>query len=146
MRPTRVRDLLILGALALAVGYGVLVVAYYSLSSALPRSAPLSVLLVGVVELQVAVTTRRRVLGRPRSRPILPLTVARLAALGKASSATAALTFGAWIAVLAYTLPRLGAPAVAGADAITAGLGIGAGTVLLAGGLLLERACRVPTP
>ncbi len=143
MRPTRALDLLVIAVLGLAAVYGLLVLAYYSLPTALPRTAPLSLLLVGVAEVQLALTTRRRVLGRPRSRPILPLAVARLAALGKASSATAALTLGAWGAVLGYTLPRASAPPVAGADAITAGLGLLAGVVLLVGGLLLERACRV---
>lgn len=144
MNPTRARDLVVTAVVVLGLVYLVLTAAYYSLPTALPRTAPLSVLLVAVAELQLAASTRRRVLGRPRSRPIMPLTVARTAALAKASSATAALIVGAWLAVLAYTVPRIGAPPVAGADAITAGLGIGAGVVLLAGGLLLERACRVP--
>ena len=51
--------------------------------------------------------------------------------------------FGVWAGVLANTLPRGSEPPVAGADSITAGLGLGSAVVLLAGALLLEWACRI---
>lgn len=143
MKPTRTRDLVLALGITLVVAYLVLALLWYSLPAALPRSAPLSLLLVGVAVLQLASHTRRRLQGRPGSRPIVPLTVARLAALGRSSSMTGAVTLGAWGALLAWTLPRLGAPPVAGADAITAGLGLLASMLLLVGGLLLERVCRV---
>ncbi|HMA47738.1 MAG TPA: DUF3180 domain-containing protein [Frankiaceae bacterium] len=143
MTPTRARTLA-----AAAVSAGVLVYLplrlVYDDIPRLPRTAPLSLLLVGLVEAQAAVLTRARLARRPGTRPILPLTVARLAALAKASSLAGAVLAGAWAAVLAYTVPRADEIGVAGADAITAGLGLGAAVVLVAAALLLERVCRVP--
>ncbi|MCK9897067.1 DUF3180 domain-containing protein [Frankia sp. AgB32] len=145
MKPTRARDLVLV-----AVGFGVLayVLLWWSYRSipSLPRTAPLSVLVIGAIELQVAGMTRRRLEGRPGTRPIMPLTVARLAALAKASSATAAALAGGWAGTLGYTLPRTDEFPTAGSDALTAGLGLAAAVVLLAGGLLLERVCRVRRP
>jgi hypothetical protein len=133
-----------------AVGFGVL--AYlllwwaYRTIPTLPRTAPLSVVLIGIIELQVAGQTRRRLDGRPGTRPILPLTVARLAALAKASSVTGAALAGGWAGTLGYTVPRTDEFPTAGSDAITAGLGLAAAVVLLVGGLVLERVCRVRKP
>lgn len=143
MTPTRARTLA-----AAAVSAGVLVYLLlrlvYDNIPRLPRTAPLSLLLVGLVEAQAAVLTRARLARRPGTRPILPITVARLAALAKASSLAGAVLAGAWAAVLGYTVPRADEIGVAGADAITAGLGLGAAVVLVAAALLLERVCRVP--
>jgi hypothetical protein len=143
VRPTSLRLLLLAGLLALIVTYLLLRAFYLRLPNALPRTAPLSVLFVGLLELLLALSVRARRAGRPGTRPILPLTVARLAALARASSLVAAVVLGAWVAVLAETVPRGSDPPVAGADTITAGLGVGAAIVLLAGALLLEFACRV---
>jgi hypothetical protein len=126
-------------------GYLLLWWAYRSIPT-LPRTAPLSVVLIGIIELQVAGQTRRRLEGRPGTRPILPLTVARLAALAKASSTTGAALAGVWAGVLGYTIPRTDEFPTAGSDAITAGLGLAAAAVLLVGGLVLERVCRVRKP
>lgn len=136
---------LLLAALAigLIVSYALMRGFYLRLPNQLPRTAPLSVLFVGLLEILLGFSVRARLAGRPGTKPILPLTVARTAALARASSAAAAAVAGAWAGVLLYTLPRHNDPPVAGADAITAGLGLGAAAVLLAGALLLEFACRV---
>jgi hypothetical protein len=112
------------------------------LPNQLPRTAPLSVLFVGLLEILLTLSIRARRAGRPGTKPVLPLTVARMAALARASSLAAAVVLGLWVGVLAETLPRGSDPPVAGADAITAGLGLGATVVLLVGALLLESACR----
>lgn len=143
MRPTSTRLLVLAALVALAVTYLLLRVYYLQLSNQLPRSAPLSVLFVGLLELLVALSVRARRSGRPGTRPIQPLTVARLAALARASSLAAAVVLGVWAGVLAETVPRRSDPPVAGADAITAGLGIAAAVVLLVAALLLEAACRI---
>jgi Protein of unknown function (DUF3180) len=143
MRPTPARLLLLAGLLALAVTYALMQAFYLRLPDALPRTAPLSVLVAGLLELLVTFSVRARLAGRPGTRPILPLTVARLAALARASSLVGAVVLGIWAGVLANTLPRGSQPPVAGADSITAGLGLGASIVLLVGGLLLESACRI---
>ncbi|ABD13750.1 hypothetical protein ThrDRAFT_01234 [Frankia casuarinae] len=142
MRPTRARDLIAVAVAFGVLGYLLLWWAYRSIPT-LPRTASVSVLMIGAIELQVASLTRRRLEGRPGTRPILPLTVARLAALAKASSVVGAALAGIWAGVFGYTMPRTGEFPTAGGDALTAGLGLAAAMVLLTGGLILERVCRV---
>ncbi|MEX5635985.1 DUF3180 domain-containing protein [Parafrankia sp. FMc2] len=142
MRPTHVRDLLSVAVVVGALVYLLLWWRYQSLPQ-VPPTTSLSVLLVGLIELQVASLTRRRLAGRPGTRPILPLTVARLAALAKATSVVGAALAGGWTALLAYTAPRTDEFGTAGGDALSAGLGLGATAVLIAGGLALERVCRI---
>ncbi|MGZ6839309.1 MAG: DUF3180 domain-containing protein [Frankiaceae bacterium] len=145
MKPTRARDLVIAAVIGGVFCYLVFTRVYLDLPT-LPRTAPLSVLLIGLVELQVAALVRNRLDGRPGTRPISPIVVARFAALAKASSLAGAAIAGCWAGVLAYTVPRAGELAAAGADAITAGLGLVAALILVAGALLLERACRARQP
>ncbi|CUU57720.1 Protein of unknown function (DUF3180) [Parafrankia irregularis] len=135
-------DLLSVAVVVGAAVYLLLWWRYQSLPQ-IPPTTSLSVLLVGLIELQTASLTKRRLAGRPGTRPILPLTVARLAALAKATSVVAAALIGGWTALLAYTAPRTGDFGTAGGDALAAGLGLAATAVLLAGGLVLERACRI---
>lgn len=143
MRPTTWRVLLAAGLAGFVVAFALLSAVYLRLSDPLPRSAPLSLLVAGLLEVLVALSVRARLGRRPGARPIAPLTVARLAALARASSLVGAVVFGLWAGVLATTLPRGSDPPVAGADSITAGLGLGSAVVLLAGALLLERMCRI---
>ncbi|WP_131764759.1 DUF3180 domain-containing protein [Candidatus Protofrankia californiensis] len=143
MKPTRVRELVAAAVVVGVLAYVFLTFTYRDLPR-FPRTAPLSLFIVGLVEAQTASITRRRLQGRPGTRPILPLTVARLAALAKASSLAGAALVGAWAAVLGYVLPRLGEFGTAGTDAVTAALGVSAALVLLVSGLLLERVCRIP--
>ncbi|WP_322748939.1 MULTISPECIES: DUF3180 domain-containing protein [unclassified Frankia] len=143
MKPTRARDLVAAAVVAGAFTYVFMIFNYQNLPR-FPHTAPLSLVIVGLVEAQTASITRRRLQGRPGTRPILPLTVARLAAMAKASSLAGAALAGAWASVFGYVLPRSDEFLTAGTDTITAGLGIGAAAVLVVGGLLLERVCRVP--
>lgn len=143
MRPTSVRLLLLCAVVGAVVTYVVLAEVYPRLSNPLPRSGPASVLVAGVLEGIVSISVRARLARRPGARPIAPLTVARLAALARASNVVAALVLGLWVGVLGTTLPKGNDTPVAGSDSITAGLGAGAAVVLLVGALLLERACRV---
>lgn len=147
MNPTRSRDLVIAGGIALIISYA-LMRAYYlgSLTSALPRTPVISVALAALVEGQLGRAVRARLAGRPHTRPIMPITVARFAALARASSLAAAVVIGAWAGVLIYTVPRGSQPAVAGADTITAALGVASGIALLAAALWLELGCRQRRP
>jgi hypothetical protein len=142
MNPTRARDLIAAAVVAGGLVYLLLVWTYRTLPQ-LPRTGPLSVLVIALLELQTASITRRRLAGRPGTRPIMPITVARLAVLARASSLTAAVMAGGWAALLAYTAAHLDTYGTAGADLITAGLGLGSAVALLVGALLLERVCRV---
>jgi hypothetical protein len=143
VNPTRARDLVIAGGLALVISYLLMRFFYLtSITSALPRTPAISVGIVGLVEAELGRGVRARLAGRPHTKAILPITVARSAALSKASSIAASVVVGAWAGVLAYTAPRGQQPAVAGADTITASLGIASGIVLLAAALWLELGCR----
>jgi hypothetical protein len=143
VKPTRARDLV--GAtVVFGVAAYLLVRAWYYDLPAFPRTAPLTLFVVAVIEAQTAGITRRRLAGRPGTRPIMPLTVARLAALAKASSLAGSALAGAWAGALIYTASRAGEIGAAGADAITAGLGFGAALLLVGAALALERVCRVP--
>jgi len=142
MRPTRARELAGAVLAAGVLAYLLLVWSYRTLPQ-LPRTGPLSVFVIAILELQTASITRRRLAGRPGTKPIMPLTVARLAVLAKASSLTAAVMAGGWAALLAYTAAHLNTYGTAGADLITAGLGLGSAVALIVAALLLERVCRV---
>jgi hypothetical protein len=143
VNPTRPRGLVIAGAIALIISY-VLMRIYYlgSLTSALPRTPVISVAIAALVEGQLGRAVRARLAGRPDTKPIMPITVARFAALARASSLAGAAVIGAWGGVLLYTVPRGSQPAVAGADTITAALGVASGIALLAAALWLELGCR----
>lgn len=143
MKPTTWRVLLAAGLAGFVLAFALMSAVYLRLADPLPRSAPLSLLVAGLLEVLVALSVRARLSRRPGARPIAPLTVARLAALARASSLVGAVVFGLWAGVLATTLPRGSDPPVAGADSITAGLGLGSAVVLLVGALLLERMCRI---
>ena len=143
MKPTRTRQL-ILAAVAAGVGVYLVMRTLYlnSITSALPRTPVISVAIVALVEAELGRGVRARLAGRPGTKAILAITVARFAALARASSLAGALVAGAWAGVVAYTAPRGDQPAVAGADTITASLGIASGAGLVAAALWLEYGCR----
>jgi hypothetical protein len=143
VNPTRPRELVIAGGLALVVSY-LLMRFYYldSISTAFPRTPVITVTIAALVEAELGRGVRARLAGRPGAKAIMPIAVARFAALARASSLVGALVLGAWVGVLAYTAPRGNQPTVARADTITAALGIGSGALLLAAALWLELGCR----
>jgi hypothetical protein len=143
VKPTRSLELLAALLVVGVLSYLILMLTYADLPT-FPRTAPLSLLIVGLVELQTANITRNRLRRRGGAKPIAPLTVARLAALAKASSLAGAAIAGFWAAVLVYTAPRTDEFGTAGTDALTAGLGLAAAALLVVGALLLERVCRIP--
>ena len=155
MTPVRRRDLAVL-VLGLAVAAWLLVRAYYGqlppLDSWLP--APLGVLAVaeamGARTLHARLSAQRegrRGPGRTpatAARPVEPMLVARLAVLAQASAWVAAVFTGLWTGVLLHTGPALGRLSAAGADTVTAVLGIVLSLGLGVAALWLEHVCRVP--
>jgi hypothetical protein len=119
--------------------------ARYSDLPPLPATAALSTFLLAVAEAFLAPSVRARLAGRPRTKPIMPIVVARTAALAKASSALGALLAGAWLGVEAYVLPRSEARTPR-ADSVRAALGLVSALLLVGAALWLENVCRVPTP
>jgi hypothetical protein len=86
---------------------------------------------------------RARIQGRRGARPAPPLFVARMVALAKASSQTAALLAGVCVGFIVYLSGMTSAPTPRG-DLVNASLSFGACLVLLAAALFLEYCCRVP--
>lgn len=149
MTPTRPRTLLALVLAFALLSYLVAVLAYGSLPF-LPRYAPVSIVLLALVELTMAKVVRDRVThrldanGRPKGRPLHPMQIARAAVLAKASSAGGAILLGGYGGLLAWTLPRRDEIAATGDDAVVAGISTVASLLLVVAALLLERACRRP--
>lgn len=150
MTPTRPGRLVALALVAALAAYAAARAAYGSLPQ-LPGSAPVTLAVVAAAELVLAKVVRDRVLRRPARpgaaprRPMHPVQVARAAALAKASSPAGALIAGVYVGLFAYTAThrRL---AAAQDDVVVSGLSALAAAALVAGALLLERACRVPGP
>jgi hypothetical protein len=147
MRPTRLSTLALLAGAFALLGYLLAELAYAELQ-VLPWFAPISLVLLAIVEAGMAKVVRDRLTGRrgrdgrPRGRPLHPMQVARAAVLAKASSPTGAVLLGAYVGLLAYVLPdqdRLRN------DLVVSALSALASLTLIVAALLLERACRTPS-
>lgn len=148
MRPTRLSVLLLTLLVAGACGY-VLTESAYSSLPPLPGIAPITLLLVAVVEGWMAVIIRnkirsRRPVGRPVGRPMHPIQVARAVVLAKASSVGGAVVAGLYGGGFVWTFARRDQLATYSNDARVSGLAALAGLLLVVAALLLERACRTP--
>lgn len=142
MKPTRPATLVALILVGGATAYLLLRLVYASLPP-LSATGPALLFLLGVLEAGVANVIRARLAGRPRTRPIMPIAVARVAALAKASSAVGALVAGGYLGVIGYTAPSTGHPDPAHDLAIGIA-GALAAALLVTCAVLLERACRTP--
>lgn len=146
MRPTRPRLLLGVGS-SVAVVVVVLLRVSYDVLPELPSGWTVSVLFIAAVEALLAWTTRSRLVGGGRLATRLePLTVARYAALARASSPVGAGAVGAWLGVLGYLLGHRGSLPAVDHDRRVALLGVGTGLALTAAALWLEWVCRVRPP
>ena len=159
MNPVRRRDLAVL-ALGLALAAWLLVRSFYGQLPPLEwwLPAPLAVLAVAealgartvrtrLAALRDARAARRRTTASPVAgpvRPVEPMLVARLAVLAQASAWVGAGFAGVWGGVLAHVAPAVGRLQAAGADTVTAVIGIACAAGLVAAALALESACRVP--
>jgi hypothetical protein len=143
MRPTRAAALVALVLVAGAASY-VLARLFYADVQSPPTLAPVWILLLALAEGYTAQLTRGRLAGRPGTKPINPIVVARLAALAKASSPVGALATGAYAGFLGKVATTAGD--AARQDTRTAIAGVVCGLALIAAALLLERVCRVKPP
>ena len=143
MRPTRLRVLLAWVVAGLVLG-GVLVAAAYGDLPPLPRYAPVTLVLLTVVEVLMARVVRDRVQGRARrgARPLHPVQVARAAALAKASSPCGALLLGVYAGLAVRLLPS--EAVAARGDLYVCLVSALCSAALVGAALLLERACRTP--
>jgi Protein of unknown function (DUF3180) len=142
MIPTRPRTLVLIVVLAAAVTWAVLVAVYASLPPLTWTLVP-ALLIAAAVEAWFGRDLRARIQGRIPARPVPALFVARIVALAKATSQTAALLAGVSAGFMIYLAGMLNAPTPR-SDLIDASLSFGGSVVLLAAGLFLENCCRVP--
>lgn len=110
----------------------------------LPRYAPASLVALALAEAVGGSGVRARLAGTRGLRPLPALTVARAAALAKASSLVGALVTGGYGALALYTLSRRSDVAAARRDSVISVLGVLAAIALTAAALYLERSCRTP--
>ncbi len=151
---TRSRDLLTVAGAALVVGYVLVRIAYGSLP-VFPRLAGVSAAVLGIGEAIAGAVIRARlqagrvdrrspVAAGDELRPLPPLIGARALMVAKASSLAGAGLAGLWTGLLLYTAPDAGSVAAAGADNVTAVVGVVCAAVLVGGALWLERGCVYP--
>ena len=142
MTPTRSRTLVLIGVIAAGVTWALLTVIYASLPPLTWTLVP-ALLIGAALEAWTGRDLRARIQGRQAARPAPPLFVARMVALAKASSQTAALLAGVCAGFIIYLSGMTSAPTPRG-DLVNASLSFGACLVLLAAALFLEYCCRVP--
>ena len=142
MRPTRASVLA-----ALVVVPAVLVVAYVLVLTpvlpVVPRSLPVVLAVAALGMLAATLAFRRRLSGAPGAKPYDPLQAARMVVLAKACAHGGAVLAGGYTGLTIALLVR-SSSAARRSDALVAGLGALAALGLMAVGLFLEHACRVP--
>jgi hypothetical protein len=145
MRPTRPGTLLAAAAICALLTWAIVRATFASLPL-FPWTAVPALLLLAIGEAITGRNLQLRLSGRRRTaKPIDPMGVARLAALAKASSVTAAVLGGFAIGFFAYVAEFLD-KAVPRADTFpAAGTAISA-AALAAAALYLEHCCRAPRP
>jgi len=142
VKPTRTRTLVLVGVLAAAVTWALLTVLYSDLPPLSWTGVP-ALLIAAGAEAWVGRDLRARIAGGPGTKPAPPLFVARMVALAKATSLTAALLAGVSAGFVGYLSGMLNATTPRN-DMITASVSFGSSLILLAAALFLEYCCRVP--
>jgi hypothetical protein len=144
MTPVRPWSLAAVAVCCAALAWLVIRFAYSSFPP-LPWSGAPSLLLLAAAEAWSGRNLRARIRGRPGSKPVVAIAVARMAVLAKASATVAAIFGGLAAGFLIYLGGLVDKPAPR-SDAITAGGTLAAAAVLAAAALYLERCCRAPDP
>ena len=146
MKPTRVRELLGLFAVAAVATWIVVRVAYGSLPPISVLAAS-SLFPVAVLVVVLAFVIRNRVRNRrvgDGPNQLHPITVARSVALAKASALVGSAAAGVWLGFLVHVVPQRATLRAAAADTPGGIVGLIAGLVLAAAALWLEHCCRTP--
>ncbi|GAA4077648.1 DUF3180 domain-containing protein [Actinomadura miaoliensis] len=142
MRPSRPTFLLALVIVIGLITWAVLDTAYVSLPP-LPWTAVPTLLLLALGEAFTGVNILRRIRRRPGTKPVEPLVVARMAALGKASAHAAAVLAGVFAGFAAALSGSLDKPTPR-EDFFVSTATFVAAVVLVGAAYFLEYACRVP--
>lgn len=145
MRPTRIRTLVVVGAVATLLS----LLLQRALRSSgrdmppVPWTAAIGLALVACLVYSAALPVRRMIRGAPGARAVHPLRAARAAVLGKATAYAGAVVFGWYFAQVLLRTPELDVGARQ-AQAVRAAITALAALVACVAGLLAERMCRVP--
>jgi hypothetical protein len=145
MKPTRVRALLLLGAVCTVLGLLLqrwLRVAGWAMPP-VPWTAAVGLLLVACLVYSAALPVRRMLRGGRNARPVDPLRAARAAVLGKATAYAGAVVTGWYAAQLLLLAPDLDI-AARQSQGVRAAVTAAAAVAACLAGLLAERMCRVP--
>ena len=142
MTPTRLRTLFLITTV-LAVASWLLLQSVYTSLPSFPWTMVPALIIAAGGEAITARGLRARILGRPGTKPVPPLQVARMVALAKASSLASAVIGGVAAGFAAAAAGSLPARA-AGHDVLTGSLTFGASVLLAVAALYLEYCCRVP--
>jgi Protein of unknown function (DUF3180) len=140
--PTRPWALVAVAAVCAIVAWLVVRSSFANLPT-LPWTAVPALLLLAAAEALSGRNLAARISGRRSGKPLVPLAVARMAALAKASSLGGAAFGGLAAGFLAYTAGFLDV-AVPRHDAINAAATVLAAAILVAAALYLEHCCRAP--
>jgi len=145
MRPTRLRVLAAIAAVAAAIGWGVtrLVDAFAGRSLPVPWTAPAVMVVLAVALALWARGTRDRLARKPGTKRMEPLVAARSAALAMAASRTGAVVAGFYTGVAIGLASMWDVPYVRERIIVSLAAVGGAALVVLAA-LWLERVCRLP--
>lgn len=139
MRRTQWNELVVPAVVMAITVYVLLRFSYDSLPT-LDYLVPVPLAALGMVELVAARRVRGAVRHDPDARPMTAIVIARCVALGKASSLVGAAVGGAAIGLIARLLPDVRTVRAASHDAKVGTLLLAAAVLLVAAGLLLERA------
>jgi hypothetical protein len=142
MTPTRLRTLFLLTVAVAVVSWLLLRAVYTSLPSFPWTMLPALIIAAGG-EAITARGLRARILGRPGTKPVPSLQVARMVALAKASSLAAALIGGVAAGFAGAAAGSLPAHA-AGHDVFVSTCTFGGSVLLAVAALYLEYCCRIP--
>jgi hypothetical protein len=142
MKPSRPLFLIALVIVVAVITWAVLRSAYVSLPP-LPWTAVPTLLLLALAEASTGWNLLRRIRRKPNTKPVEPLAVARMAALGKASAHTAALIAGVFAGFAASLADSLDKSTPRHDFFVSVGTFLAA-VVLVAAAFFLEYACRVP--
>jgi hypothetical protein len=139
MRRTRWTDLLVICVVLGVIVYLLARIGYNSLPP-LSYGVPVPIAILAVIEFAAARRVRAAVRHDPRGRPLHAIAVARLVALGKASSLVGAGVAGAALGLFGELFQFVGGVRAVGHDIQVDVLLLAAALLLVAAGLLLERA------
>jgi hypothetical protein len=125
-----------------AITWAVLGFTYVSLPP-MPWTAVPTLLLLALGEAATGFNVRARIQRKPDTKPVEPLVVVRMAALGKASAHAAAVLVGVFGGFVGYLGSSLDKPTPRSDFFVSVGTFLAA-LVLVGAALFLEYACRVP--